>query len=177
MTCYKWEDLRLMRTSLSRNVHRGGERWRLPYSQARVRKPLYECMSTWSFVKFVNVSLVFARVGIWQILRLQNSSHLNDYLRVLGIANRILLVVHFYIASIYIRSLIILPLMTSSLYLIFIANHGKLLMCGILSSSLFRCHVELWCTNRSLFRVMFFFALTLFFVNVSVDGKGKISWF
>ena len=177
MTCYKWEDLRLMRTSLSRNVHRGGERWRLPYSQARVGKPLYECMSTWSFVKFVNVSLVFARVGIWQILRLQNSSHLNDYLRVLGIANRILLVVHFYIASIYIRSLI-LPLMTSSLYLIFIANHGKLLMCGILSSSLFRCHVELWCTNRSLFRVIyFFFALTLFFVNVSVDGKGKISWF
>ena len=153
----KWEDLRLMRTSLSRNVHRGGERWRLPYSQARVRKPLYECMSTWSFVKFVNVSLVFARVGIWQILRLQNSSHLNDYLRVLGIANRILLVVHFYIASIYIRSLIILPLMTSSLYLIFIANHGKLLMCGILSSSLFRCHVELWCTNRSLFRVIYFF--------------------
>ena len=114
-------------------------------------------MSTWSFVKFVNVSLVFARVGIWQILRLQNSSHLNDYLRVLGIANRILLVVHFYIASIYIQSLIILPLMTSSLYRIFIAHHGKLLMCGILSSSLFRCHVELWCTNRSLFRVIFFF--------------------
>lgn len=47
--------------------------------------------------------------------------------------------------------------MTSSLCLIFIANHGKLLMYGILSSSLFRCHVELWCTNRSLFRVIFFF--------------------
>ena len=65
--------------------------------------------------------------------------------------------------------------MTFSLYRIFIAHHGKLLMCGILSSSLFRCHVELWCTNRSLFRVIFFFALTVFFVNVSVDGKGKIS--
>ena len=48
-------------------------------------------------------------------------------------------------------------------------------MFELLSSSLFRCHVELWCTNRSLFRVIFFFALTLFFVNVSVDGKGKIS--
>ena len=98
------------------------------------------------------------------------------YVRVLGIANRILLVVHFYIASIYIQSLIILPLMTSSLYLVFIAHHGKLPMCRLLSSSLFRCHVELWCTNRFLFRVIYlFFALTLFFVNGSVDGKGKIS--
>ena len=75
----------------------------------------------------------------------------------------------------YIQSLIILPLMTSSLYLIFIAHHGKLPVFELLSSSLFRCHVELWCTNRSLFCVIFFFALTLFFVNVSVDGKGKIS--
>ena len=47
--------------------------------------------------------------------------------------------------------------MTSSLYLIFIAHHGKLPVFELLSSSLFRCHVELWCTNRSLFRVIFFF--------------------
>lgn len=45
--------------------------------------------------------------------------------------------------------------MTSSLYLIFIAHHGKLPMCGLLLSSLLRCHVEMWCPNRSLFRVIF----------------------
>lgn len=128
------------------------------------------------FCEICECIVSFCKSGNLTNSTLTELSHLNDYLRVLGIANRILLVVHFYIASIYIRSLIILPLMTSSLYLIFIANHGKLLMCGILSSSLFRCHVELWCTNRSLCRVIyFFFALTLFFVNVSVDGKGKIS--
>lgn len=79
----------------------------------------------------------------------------------------------FALNSFYLYSIpIILPLMTSSLYLIFIAHHGKLPMFGLLSSSLFRCHVELWCTNRSLFCVIFFLLLKPILCQCFCSWKG-----